>query len=138
MAATDTLECPLEACSYNNPCLVLMYTSGCSTKYLPETRVEIRTNPCCCVQVKIEFHITLWHSNDTLLGANSAIRDELLAVIGEEVLFEVVGVDHSTEVTAAEVRPEGFALRLMCFNNFALWCNAVLLRLISSFGVCAL
>lgn len=53
--------------------------------------------------LKPEMHVTLWHADDPVLGPNLGLRDALLAAVGSEVAFEVVAVDSSPEVTAAQV-----------------------------------
>jgi hypothetical protein len=55
----------------------------------------------CCVQVKSGLHVTLWHRDNAV--ASAELRDALLACAGQEVQLQLLAVDTSPEVTAAQV-----------------------------------
>ncbi|KAF6265093.1 hypothetical protein COO60DRAFT_1697947 [Scenedesmus sp. NREL 46B-D3] len=53
------------------------------------------------LKVKSGLHVTLWHRDDA--AAAAAVRDALLACAGQEVQLQLLAVDTSPEVTAAQV-----------------------------------
>jgi hypothetical protein len=53
------------------------------------------------VQVKSGLHVTLWHRHNP--AASAELRDVLLASAGQEVQLQLLAVDASPEVTAAQV-----------------------------------
>jgi hypothetical protein len=73
----------------------------------PPTQSELPLSPEDQARVQAgrpDYHITLWHADDPLLGPDQVLRDALTAAVGSEALLEVVAVDVSAEVIAAEVR----------------------------------
>jgi hypothetical protein len=60
--------------------------------------------PQIAAALKPSLHVTLWHSDDLDMDD---VRDALVAEEWEQAAFEVVALDWSEEVTAAEVRGGG-------------------------------
>eukprot|EP00798_Chlamydomonas_sp_ICE-L_P020786 gene20786-27612_t len=59
--------------------------------------------PDLAAKLKGELHVTLWHAADPVLGTDTKLLEELLSSVGQEVVVEVIAIDSSPQITAAQV-----------------------------------
>ena len=53
------------------------------------------------LQLKKEYHVTLWHQSDPVLGPDQQLKQDLLAEEGSQVAFDVTHIDYTPQGAAA-------------------------------------
>jgi hypothetical protein len=52
---------------------------------------------------KAEYHVTLWHVDDPVLGPDEQLRSALVQSVGQEAVVQLISVDWNDCVVAAQV-----------------------------------